>query len=110
MTYSGGGVWGPSTSATFTVTLQTATTTTVAFTAPGTLTATLTPATATGTVRFFTGTNTAIPGCGSVAVSAGTATCSWTPASPSTTSVHATLNGSGVYADSTSPNVSVVVP
>lgn len=108
VTYSGGGVWGPSTSGNITVTVQTPTTTTVAF-AANVLTATVTPTAATGTVAFFTGTNTPIGGCGNVAVSGGTATCTWT-APTGTTSVHANLNGSGVYADSNSANISVVVP
>ena len=63
-----------------------------------TLTATLTPST-TGNIAFTAGGST-ISGCASVALSAGVATCSWTPGSAGATSVVATFAATASHATS----------
>ena len=110
--YAGATSWAPSTSAEVTITVQeVATTTTLTYDEDAAqLVATVGPAAATGTVRFFTGTGggaTTVTGCGSVAVTAGTATCDVAQQATDTT-VRATFTGTGVYADS--GPVSTTVP
>ncbi|WP_426594379.1 carboxypeptidase regulatory-like domain-containing protein [Cellulomonas sp. McL0617] len=118
--YSGGGIWGPSTSSTFTVTVQTPTTiggfayaagATGPPATPGTITAAVGPVGVTGTVTFFSGPGpgTQITGCVNVPVVSGTATCSDTLAT-GTTRVWANLSGTGVYADKAGTPTNIVVP
>lgn len=109
--YSGAGSWGPSTSTPeMTVTVQTPTSTTLAASA-GVLTATVSPPAATGTVAFevvpAAGPATAIATCGSVALTAGVATCAYTPAAGVTQNVRARYSGAATFVASQSANVSV---
>ena len=65
---------------------------------------------ATGTMAFKFGSTT-ISGCGSVAISAGTASCDWTTttSSGSPFSITAVYSGDGSYSAATSPTISITV-
>ena len=111
--YSGAGSWGPSTSLEVTVTVQTPTTTGITA-AAGVLTATVSPSAATGAVVFevvpAAGPATAVPSCGAVALTAGVATCTYTPAAGVTENVRARYTGATTFVASQSGNVSVSGP
>ncbi|WP_456786628.1 carboxypeptidase regulatory-like domain-containing protein [Cellulomonas sp. P5_C5] len=111
--YSGAGSWAASASLDLGVTVQRATTTGLTA-AAGVLTATVSPAAATGTVVFevvpATGAAVAIPTCAAVALTAGVATCTYTPAAGVTENVRARYPGATTFVASQSGNVSISGP
>ncbi|KQR12095.1 carboxypeptidase regulatory-like domain-containing protein [Cellulomonas sp. Leaf334] len=111
--YSGAGSWGASASPDVSVTVQTPTTTALAA-AAGVLTATVSPSAATGTVAFevvpATGPATTVTGCGAVALTAGVATCTYTPAAGVTENVRARYGGATTFVASQSANVTITGP
>ena len=78
------------------------------------LTATVSPSAATGTVAFevvpAAGPAAAIATCGAVALTAGVATCTYTPAAGVTENVRARYSGAPTFITSQSANVSITGP